>query len=110
MILPNAAHAIIAEDKLAGYLLDLGHRRGAGKAKLLYSIGYEASHWQVLANDLRRQHLTSDIVEQRNTIWGKRYDIVAPLIGPVGDTIMFRSVWQIDLGSDRPRLITMYPE
>jgi hypothetical protein len=26
------------------------------------------------------------------------------------DEPMFRSVWQIDLGTDRPHLITMYPE
>jgi uncharacterized protein DUF6883 len=49
-------------------------------------------------------------VEKRETLWGTRYDIVAPLTGPSGDTVMFRSVWQIDLGSDQPRLITMYPE
>jgi hypothetical protein len=24
--------------------------------------------------------------------------------------VMFHSVWQIDLGTDVPRLITMYPE
>jgi hypothetical protein len=110
MRLPNAENAIVAEDKLAGYLLDLNHRRGGGKAKLLYSLGYEAQHWQRLAEDLRQQHLTAEVIEQRYTVWGQRYDIVAPLTGPSGDTVMFRSVWQIDLGSDRPRLITMYPE
>jgi hypothetical protein len=110
MILPNAANAIIAEEKLTYYLLDLTHRRGGSKAKLLYSLGYDAERWQQLANDVRQQHLTSDVIEERGSAWGTRYSIVAPLTGPSGDTVMFRSIWQIDLGSDRPRLITIYPE
>ena len=110
MKLPNAENAIIAEDKLAGYLLDLGHRRGGGKAKLLHSLGYKSQIWQRLADDLRQQHLTADVIEERDTVWGRRYEIVAPLTGPTGDTMLFRSIWQIDSGSDCPRLITMYPE
>jgi hypothetical protein len=110
MKLPNAENAIILEDKVAGYLLDLTHRRGGSKARLLRSLGYQAECWQQLADVLRREHLTSEVIEQRNTIWGRRYGIVAPLTGPSGDTVMFRSVWQIDLGANRPRLITMYPE
>ena len=110
MKLPNAENAIIEEEKVVHYLLNLIHRRGASKARLLKSLGYEASEWQRLANDLRQQHLTADVVEQHATNWGERHDIVAPLTGPTGDTVMFHSIWQIDLGSDRPRLITMYPE
>jgi hypothetical protein len=70
MRLPNADQAIIAEDKLAGYLLDLTQRRGGGKAKLLYSLGYNAQRWQQLSDDLRKQHLTSDVTEERDTAWG----------------------------------------
>ena len=55
-----------------------------------------------LAEDVHQQHSTADVVEQRDTLWGMRYDIVAPLTGPSGDTVMFRSVCQIDLGSDQP--------
>ena len=110
MNLPNAENAIIAEDKLADYLLDVTHRRGGSKAKLLHSLGYESRHWQRLADDLRRQHLTAEVIEQRETTWGRRFEIVAPLTGPSGDTVMFRSIWQIDLGTNYPRLITMYPE
>lgn len=110
MNLPNADYAIFEEGKLVEYLLNVNHRRGGSKGRLLHSLGYDVQSWQRLADDLRQQHLTADVIEQRDTFWGKRYDIVAPLTGPTGDTVMFRSIWQIDLGSDRPRLITMYPE
>ena len=110
MLLPNAENAIIAQEKLASYLLKVEHRRGRSKAKLFNSIGYVAEQWEMLADDIRRIHLTSEVIEQRVTPWGNRYEIVAPLTGPSGDTVLFRSVWQIDLGTDQPRLITMYRE
>jgi hypothetical protein len=110
MKVPNSANAVIEEGKISQYLLNLDHKRGAAKAKLLHSLGYSAKQWQILERDIRRDHLESDIVEVRETRWGIRYDVVAPLIGPSGDAIMFRSVWQIDLGLDYPRLITMNPE
>ncbi|MCG8450897.1 MAG: hypothetical protein MI725_15125 [Pirellulales bacterium] len=110
MKLPNVENAVIEQDKLVRYLLDTQHRRGGSKAKLLDSLGYNAANWQLLAKDLRQHHLVADVIGQRDTIWGKRYDIVAPLTGPSGDTVLFHSVWQIDLGTDCPRLITMYPE
>jgi hypothetical protein len=40
MKLPNAVNAIIEENKLVTYLLNLNHRRGGSKAKLLGSLGY----------------------------------------------------------------------
>ena len=110
MRIPNAENAIIEGSKVVEYLLKLDHPRGGGKAKLLISIGYDPKNWQQLADDLRQQHLNAEVVEDHDSPWGNRYDIVAPLCGPQGDTIMFRSIWQIGLGSDQPRLITMHPE
>ncbi len=110
MKLPNAVNTVIEYDKLVLYLLDTDHLRGGSKAKLLHTLGYNAKNWQQLAADLRQQHVSADVVSERETAWGKRYDIVAPLTGPSGDTVLFHSVWQIDIGTNRPRLITMYPE
>ena len=79
MKLPNADKAVIEESKVKDYLLALDHRRGSGKAKLLYSLGYDVGNWQQLRDDLIRQHLIADVVEQRTTAWGQRYDVVAHL-------------------------------
>ncbi len=97
MKLPNAEKAIIPSDKLTSYLLNLDHRRGGSKAKLLVLLGYKASSWDVLAEDIRREHLSSDVVEEHDSEWGKRYEIVAPLTGPLEDTVLFRSIWQMIL-------------
>ncbi len=110
MKVPNAKNAIIAPEKLRDYLLNPEHRRGHSKAKKLLSMGYQADQWQHLETDLREQHLTADVEEVEENDYGTCYAIVAGLTGPDARTISFRSIWQIDLGTDLPRLITMYPE
>jgi hypothetical protein len=108
--IPNADKAVIAVEKLQIYLLNPEHRRGGSKAKLLISLGYSATDSQRLEADLRAQHLTADVAEESDSDYGKSYVIVAPLNTPSGRSVVFRSVWQIDTGTDYPRLITMYPE
>jgi uncharacterized protein DUF6883 len=110
MKLPNADKAVIAQDKLVLYLLNVAHRKGSGKARMLLSMGYAPENWQQLESDIRAQHLSAEVSESVESDYGMRYDIVAPLTGPSGRTIVFRSVWQIDLATDAPRLITRYPE
>lgn len=110
MKLPNAARAEIAPDKLWGYLLELGHRRGGTKARFLHACGYQAQNWEQLESDLRTQHLNAEVGLVKDTPYGRRFEIIAPLVTPSGRSILFRSIWQIDTGTDHPRLITMYPE
>ena len=109
MNIPNADKAVIAEDKLRNYLLNLAHRRGGSKAKLLLAMGYTVDDWRRLEADIRRHHLPAEVVAEADTGYGRRYEILAPLPGATGQTITFRSIWQIDLGTDYPRLLTMYP-
>jgi Domain of unknown function (DUF6883) len=110
MKLPHADQAIIAQDKLCNYLLNVAHRRGASKAKLLLAMGYHPDHWQQLEASIRLQHLSAEVETTVNTEYGTRYNIIAPLQGPLAPAVIFRSVWQIDTGTEVPRLITMYPE
>lgn len=110
MKLPNGENAVIAPEKLRGYLLNPEHRRGGSKAKLLESMGYRADRWQQLEADLREQHLTTDVEEVEENDYGMSYAIVAKLTGPDAHTNLFRSIWQIDRGTNCPRLITIYPE
>jgi hypothetical protein len=110
MKVPNAGNAIIATEKLRDYLLNIGHRRGSAKARLLLSMGYRPDEWERLEQDLRDQHLIHHVRSSSQSGYGRRYDIIAPLFGPNGKSIPFCSVWQVDTGTDVPRFITMYPE
>ncbi|MGH7450629.1 MAG: DUF6883 domain-containing protein [bacterium] len=38
------------------------------------------------------------------------YEIRAPLQTPSGRTLIVRTIWQIDEGTDVPRLITLVPD
>ena len=109
MKLPNAEGAIISYEKIVLYLLNTAHRRGGSKARLLLSFGYTVQNWQRLVDDLRAYHLTADVAAVRSTPYGTRYEIRAPLITPSGRSLIVRTIWQIDLGTDVPRLITLYP-
>ena len=109
MTVPNAARAIIAIEKLTGYLLNVSHKRGAAKARLLLSVGYRADAPQLLQSDLRAQHLSREVTRASKNAYGIVYEIEGPIRTPGGKSVRFCSIWQVDTGTDVPRFITMYP-
>lgn len=109
MTVPNAERAVIAADKLTEYLLNLSHRRGAAKARLLLKFGYRSDNPDALEADLRSQHLSQHVTGTATNAFGVVYEIEGPIKTPSGRVVRFCSVWQIDTGADVPRFITMYP-
>jgi uncharacterized protein DUF6883 len=109
MKVPNADRAVIAADKLTGYVLNVSHKRGGPKARLLLSVGYRSDNPQSLESDLRVQHLSLDVMRTHQSEYGVVYEIEGPITTPNGRTVRFCSVWQVDTGTDVPRFITMYP-
>jgi len=109
MTIPNAAHAIIQIEKLSDYLLNVSHKRGASKARLLLRLGYRREAPRILEMDLRRQHLPRPATRTSGSEYGIVYMIEGPIRTPSGKTVRFCSIWQVDSGSETPRFITMYP-
>ncbi|MCC7127032.1 MAG: hypothetical protein IT178_19465 [Acidobacteria bacterium] len=109
MTIPNADRAIIAEDKLTDYLLNMLHKRGGPKARLLLRFGYRSDNPQALESDLRVQHLSLEVARTHENAYGVVYEIEGPIKTPSARTVRFCSVWQVDTGTDVPRFITMYP-
>jgi uncharacterized protein DUF6883 len=109
MTVPNAEHAIVAAEKITGYLLNVSHKRGGPKARLLLSVGYRLDDPQRLESDLRTQHLSLDVTRTSENAYGVVYEIEGPIKTPSGRIVRFGSVWQVDTGTDVPRFITMYP-
>ena len=108
MKVPNAGRAVIATDKLSAYLLNLSHRRGAAKARLLLNFGYRSDNPRALEADLRSQHLSLEVSDTSTNAYGIVYEIDGPITTARGRAVRFCSVWQIDTGADVPRFITMY--
>ena len=109
MMVPNADRSIIAQDKLTGYLLNMSHKRGGPKSRLLLGFGYRSDNPQVLESDLRVQHLSLEVARAHENAYGVVYEIEGPIKTPSGRTVRFCSVWQVDTGTEVPRFITMYP-
>jgi hypothetical protein len=110
MKIPNNDRALIEPSKLTEYLLNTGHKRGGTKAKLLLQFGYSPDNWQQLELDIRKFHLTEDVKLIKETAYGTRYEISANLITPINIPLLVKTVWQIDTGTDFPRLITLFPD
>jgi hypothetical protein len=77
---------------------------------VLAHFGYRADNWQQLVSHIRRFHLNQDVEVRRQTLYGMRYEICAPLETPEGRPLTLRTIWQIDVGTDFPRLITLFPD
>jgi len=105
--LPKREFAVIEPEKLTAYLLNLNHRRGGAKARLLLRFGYSLKDWQQLEADIRQYHLAADVTVIRETPYGTRYEIYTALQTPTNESLTVRTVWQIDNGQTVPRLITL---
>lgn len=101
---------IIAPEKLRDYILNLSNPDGESKARYLMQIGYKQTQWQVLEKDLREQHLSLEALPGKQSIYGVKYEIVAPLAGPNGQRRWIRSVWMIRKGESVARFVTLIPE
>jgi hypothetical protein len=118
LLLSNAPNAmklsskttIIAPEKLRDYILNLSHSEGESKARFLEEMGYKQTEWQKLEKALREQHLTVEISVGKASIFGTKYEIVAPLIGPNGKKRWIRSIWIIRKGENMARFVTLIPE
>lgn len=108
--MPNSDRAVIDSKKLVSYLLNPEHERGGAKAQLLIQFGYSKENWQQLEADIRNTHLPIEVSKIKEAPYGIRYEISAALLTPINRTLLVKTVWQIDKGTDFPRLITLVPD
>jgi len=108
MPFPNAEYAIVTQEKLIDYLLNLTHPVGGPKAAWFASIGYTQNNWEKLRDDLLRVAQTSDDFVPKPSPFGVKYETSGE-IGCEGyrpATVMI--VWIVEENSP-PRLVTAYP-
>ena len=109
MKLPNGANVLIPMPKVTQYLLSSAHTVGRTKARFFQSVGYQRANPSVLAAGLRtiaRMGEVSDIVQTRH---GTKYIVNGDLLTPSGSVVRIRTVWIVEAGSEKPRLVTAYP-
>jgi hypothetical protein len=109
MPFPDAEQAVVAQEKVCNYLLNLSHPVGGSKAAWFNSLGYTPENWQLLADDLLRIAVECDDFVSKSCPYGVKYETrgqIAVLPNRLGKVV---AVWIIEENS-APRLITAYPE
>jgi len=109
MNLPHADGAEIAKGEIADYLLNPLHPDAAGKAGFFAAMGFRAEQWEGLAIALRQVAVNCRVGRKVDSPHGTKYVVDGAMTTPVGKTPLVRSIWIVDQGEDRPRLVTTYP-
>jgi hypothetical protein len=107
--LPNIEQAYVPLDKITGYLLDVEHENGRGKALFFIHFGFSVAKWEELAQALIRHANEYEVVKQETTRFGTRFVIEGALPTPSQRTPQIRVVWFIPKNEEQPRLATAYP-
>ena len=109
MDLPNKGHTVVEREKVQDYLLSPSHPTGKGKAEFFISMGFQRDAWEVLADALRQIARDCFVTKNMTSPHGQKYIVDGILVTPSGQRPVIRTVWVVDAGDDRPRLVTAYP-
>lgn len=109
MPFPDAEHAIISEEKVCEYLLNLTHPVGRPKAVWFLSLGYSLENWSSLADDLLQVAMSCDDFVAKSSRYGVKYETRGEIAVPPHRPGRVVAVWIVEQNS-LPRLVTAYPE
>lgn len=102
------ADAIIAKNKLTGYLL-VPQARG-DKSTFLAQAGYVLERADQLINDLRSQILPLEARPLESNKFGQYYEIRGTLTGPNGMMLTARTIWMTEHLSRTTKFVTLIPD
>ena len=109
MELPNRHLAHVPEAKITGYLLDVNHPSGWGKAQEFRNRGYDENNISTLARDLIAVAQSEPVSSIRPNEYGLNYVIYGVIQPPAGGYLLVRTVWFIPREGEVPSLATAYP-
>ena len=101
------ANAIIATEKLTGYLLRKLPEND--KSCYLAQAGYTLENPERLEAGLRHQILIREASFMEPTEYGDKYSIRGELTGPNGRTLKVMTIWMTEDATGLTKFITLYP-
>jgi hypothetical protein len=110
LTLPNAQFAIVDREKITDYLLNPAHPDNGGKARFFLGLGFAAEQWQEFAGALRKLAGSFPVIERVESPHGIKYIVIGRIETPSAKSPSVRTVWIVDRGNDKPRLVTAYPD
>jgi hypothetical protein len=109
MKLPGADKIMVEREKIVEYLLNPLHPDNGGKARFFQDLGFERNDWQSLAAALIKACENHPVSKTMASPHGMKYVVDVRIETPGVKRPMVRTIWIVDLGLDRPRLVTAYP-
>jgi hypothetical protein len=106
---PAADNAVVAENKIRGYLLSTEHPFGRFKSQFFLEFGFRLDAWMEMQASLLRHVRENRVVDSEVTEFGTKYVVEGPLVSPDGRNPGVRTVWFIETEEQRPRFVTAYP-
>ena len=108
MKIPRHEDVQVDESKVSGYLLSEAHPIGRFKARFFRALGFQAATPQGFIGELRRIAAEGEVAQSVETSFGHKYLVPGELRGPRGSAWVI-TVWFVERGGDRARLITVHP-
>ncbi len=107
--LPNADAAYVPLGKVTSYLLSLNHPVGRSKARFFRGLGFDDDSAPRLKFELERLAREGKVVQKIPGSYGIKYIVEGDISTPSGVETWLTTVWLIESGRLRPRLVTAYP-
>lgn len=108
MKIPNPENAIVDDQKLIGYCLNITHAEGQHKARVFKSaLNLGSEDVAILKAALLQAVKSSDAVLEKRNQYGQKYVIDFPMMHDRKSAII-HSVWIVKDNENIPRLITCY--
>lgn len=102
---------LIEHREIVGYLLDVSHPDGGGKAKFFLSQGFALSDIAEFARCILGHPLApgSVLTSIAQDAYAPKFIYEGPLRCPNGKAPPLRTVWELKDGDTHGRLVTAYP-
>ena len=108
-LLPKYKLAAIPDEKLTGYALNMDHPVGRNKAIVFQKVlGYNVDNRDILLRQVRSGLAKYRAIEKQNTQYGRPFEVTMMICGANGRYAPVKTAWQIDNGSETPRLVSIY--
>jgi hypothetical protein len=99
----------VESNKITGYLLNLDHRVGHGKAKFFRGVGFSHENLDEVVDAFRAHAAQNKIAELIESPHGVKTVIDCFMAMPSGKSYCIRAVWIDHLDGEPPRLATAHP-
>jgi hypothetical protein len=101
--------AVVANEKLTGYLLSRTHPIGRYKSAFFLGLGFSPDEPATLAAALKSL-LAAEVEPGEVTEFGQKVLARGEILGPKGQSGRVLAVWIILSGETQLRFVTAYPE